>query len=69
MKYLHADIYWCFERIMSLGMRNMFEVPKALSVMKAEIINELKPTFPFAKASQKKLKLPDMGRSQSVHEK
>ena len=41
-KYLFADIYWCFDRIMALGMRNMYQAPKSLSVMKAEIIKELK---------------------------
>ena len=24
IKYIYADIYWCFERIMSMGVRNMY---------------------------------------------
>ena len=24
IKYIYADIYWCFERVMSLGVRNMY---------------------------------------------
>lgn len=66
-KYIYADIYWCFERTMSLGMRNLYLVPKPLSVMKAEIIIELKKVFPFEKPGQKKAS--DTGRSKSVHDK
>ena len=40
-KYIWADIYWCFERIMSLGMRNMYQVTKDLTVLKQEIINKM----------------------------
>lgn len=33
-KYIYADIYWCFERIMSLGMRNLYQVTKDVAVLK-----------------------------------
>ena len=40
-KYILADVYWCFERIMSLGVRNLYQVTKDLSTLKEEIIKEM----------------------------
>jgi hypothetical protein len=33
-KYINADVYWCFERIMALGIRNLYQVTKDLTVLK-----------------------------------
>jgi len=37
IKYVYADIYWCFERIMSLGIRNLYQITKDLATLKTEI--------------------------------
>lgn len=41
-RHFFADIYWCYDRIMSFGMCNMFQITKDLNVLKKEIIDELK---------------------------
>ena len=40
-KYIFADIYWCFERVMSLGVRNLYQITKDLSTLKEDIIKEM----------------------------
>lgn len=50
-KYIYADIYWTFERIMSLGMRNMYQVQKDVSVLKQEIIREMRENSTSASSS------------------
>jgi len=41
-KLIYADIYWCYDRIMAYGMRNMFQITKDLAVLKKEIVEEMK---------------------------
>jgi len=42
VKYIYADIYWCFERVMSLGVRNMYQVTKEVTLIRDEVTRGLR---------------------------
>lgn len=37
-KHVYADIFWCFDRIMSLGVKQLYQVTKDMATLKKEII-------------------------------
>jgi hypothetical protein len=36
-KHIYADIFWCFERIMALGVKYLYQVTKDIATLRAEI--------------------------------
>jgi hypothetical protein len=34
---IYADIYWCFERVMGLGVKHLYQVTKDIATLRAEI--------------------------------
>lgn len=47
LRHLYADVYCCFERAMSLGLRTMYQSTKALSDLKLEVVRDIRQTFNF----------------------
>ena len=40
-KHVYADIFWCFDRIMSLGVKQLYQVTKDMATLKKEIIQQI----------------------------
>lgn len=45
-KHVMADIYWCFDRMMQFGIKNLYQVTKDVSQLKAEICARLEMDHP-----------------------
>ena len=40
-KHVYADIFWCFDRMMSLGVKQLYQVTKDMATLKREVIQEM----------------------------
>ena len=60
-KHIYADIFWCFHRIMSLGVKQLYQVTKDMATLKKEIISQIQNDSPAnSQKEEKKNQSPEV---------
>ena len=43
-RHAYADVYWCFDRVMNLGIKHLYQVTRDMGQIKKELMKKLAET-------------------------